>query len=104
MNNRAAPGIVRDSILRYLAAAHSASIVEIREAVSARIGEVPASSVRSYLNLNTPELFERTARGHYKLRVRQDEPVEFRASTVRIGRATLVHSNCFAWLRSCAPH
>lgn len=29
--------------------------------------EVPASSVRSYLNINTPEKFSRTGRGRYTL-------------------------------------
>jgi hypothetical protein len=50
--DRAAAGLVRDSIVAYLAAAQNASIAEIREAVAARIGDVPASSVRSYLNKN----------------------------------------------------
>ncbi len=71
MNHRAAPGIVRDSIVSYLSSAESASVAEIREAVIAQIGVVPPSSVRSYLNINTPEIFERTARGNYKLRHRK---------------------------------
>jgi site-specific DNA-methyltransferase (adenine-specific) len=45
-----------------------ASLAEIREAVSEKLGEVPPSSVRSYLNLNVPELFERTGRGRYRLK------------------------------------
>ena len=49
-------------------AAESASISEICEAVSSHLGNVPSSSVRSYLNIKTPELFERTERGRYKLR------------------------------------
>ncbi|HMQ71884.1 MAG TPA: hypothetical protein PKD25_05160, partial [Rubrivivax sp.] len=40
---------------------------EIREQVSALIGSVPQSSVRSYLQLNTPALFARTDRGQYTL-------------------------------------
>jgi site-specific DNA-methyltransferase (adenine-specific) len=68
MNHRAAPGIVRDSIIGYLSAAESASVAEITQAVASRVGYVPSSSVRSYLNLNTPDLFQRTSRGHYRLR------------------------------------
>jgi hypothetical protein len=35
-----------------------ASVNEITEEVSARIGETPASSVRSYLRLDTPRFYE----------------------------------------------
>jgi site-specific DNA-methyltransferase (adenine-specific) len=56
MNHRAAPGVVRDSIVAYLSSGAGASVSEIREAVIAQIGDVPASSVRSYLNINTPEI------------------------------------------------
>jgi hypothetical protein len=57
MNHRTAPGLVRDSIVDYLAGADSASLSEIQEAVATRLGEVRASSVRSYLNINTPDVF-----------------------------------------------
>ncbi len=63
MHRRAAPGIIRDSIISYLAGAENASIQEIQEAVTARLGSISPSSVRSYLNLNTPDIFQRTARG-----------------------------------------
>ena len=68
MSHRSAPGLVRDSIVSYLSVAESASIHEIQQAVAGRMGDVPASSVRSYLNLNTPNVFERTACGRYRLR------------------------------------
>jgi len=43
---------------------------EIRVAISNSLGvDVPASSVRSYLQLNTPAMFERVTRGRYRLRV-----------------------------------
>jgi DNA modification methylase len=106
MNYRSAPGVIRDSIVTYLTAAESASIAEIREAVAARLGdEVPASSVRSYLNLNTPDLFERTARGHYRLRSTNDHSrlAKSKASN-SIGYATLFEENCFEWLRACRAH
>ena len=103
MNQRAAPGLVRDSIVAYLAAAESASIGEIREAVAARIGDVPASSVRSYLNINTPDLFERTARGRYRLRAAKEAAAQKAAVSHIIGRAKLVHANCFDWMRAREP-
>jgi site-specific DNA-methyltransferase (adenine-specific) len=102
--NRAAPGIVRDSIVSYLSSAESASVSEIREAVIAQIGDVPSSSVRSYLNLNTPEIFERTARGHYKLRHGKSNSVAAPMAAFKIGQATLIHGSCFDWMRECEPH
>jgi site-specific DNA-methyltransferase (adenine-specific) len=70
--SRRRPGEVRDAIVSFLTEiGRDASVAEIREAVGQRLtGDVPASSVRSYLNLNTPALFERTARGRYRLRPR----------------------------------
>ena len=48
--------------------APAATLAEIRKAVEARLnGDVAASSVRSYLNLN-PTKFERVGRGRYRLR------------------------------------
>jgi hypothetical protein len=106
MNTRAAPGLIRDSIVTYLSAAENASITEIREAVAVRLGDdVPASSVRSYLNLNTPDLFERTSRGQYRLRSANGSAARAKpVASHPLGRATLIEANCFDWLRSCAPH
>ena len=104
MNHRAAPGSVRDSIVDYLAATESASLAEIRQAVAARLGDVPASSVRSYLNINTPGLFERTRRGHYRLPAVGDEGGTKPDVAYRIERATLIHGNCFDWMRTSAAH
>jgi hypothetical protein len=64
-----APGGVRDAILTYLSTVKDdASLEDIRAAVSRKLGEVPSSSVRSYLNENTPKKFARTGRGRYKLK------------------------------------
>jgi DNA modification methylase len=105
MNRRVAPGVIRDSIVSYLSAAESASIAEIQQAVVVRLGDVPASSVRSYLNLNTPDLFERTARGHYRLQVADVHgTTPSLGATYSLGRATLIQGNCFEWMRSCEPH
>ncbi len=45
-----------------------ATVAEITEGVSQRIGTTPASSIRSYLRLNTPKLFKKMDRGHYVVR------------------------------------
>jgi hypothetical protein len=63
-------GSVRDAIVQYLQDKDDASISEILKAVTEKLGNVPPSSVRSSLNLNvgTPGmLFERTAKGKYRL-------------------------------------
>ena len=104
MHRRAAPGTVRDSIVSYLAAAESASLSEIRQAVTAQIGDIPSSSVRSYLNLNTPEVFERTLRGRYRLRAIRAGPTGITLPAIRAGDATLVHGSCFDWMRDCEPN
>jgi DNA modification methylase len=104
MHYRAAPGNVRDSIVNYLAAAECASVAEIQQAVAAALGDVSASSVRSYLNLNTPELFERTSRGQYRLRPINGGPAAISPQAIySFDRAKLLHVNCFDWLRACAP-
>ena len=61
-------GSVRDAIVSCLdLTREDASVAEIHRAVEARIGAVPASSVRSYLRLR-PDRFERTGHGRYRLR------------------------------------
>jgi DNA modification methylase len=103
MNPRVAPGTIRDSIINYLSSAENASLAEIREAISTQLGSaVTSSSVRSYLNLNTPDLFERTSRGHYRLsipRSRSAQSTPPQAEYV-VGRARLIQSSCFDWLRT----
>lgn len=67
---RLRPGQVRDAVVRCLAARGVAlTVTEIRVCVESDLGvSVPASSVRSYLGLNTGALFERTERGRYRLK------------------------------------
>lgn len=65
--SRLRPGQVRDAIVDVLQGTDSASVSQISLGVEQRIGPVPASSVRSYLQLNTPELFVRQERGQYAL-------------------------------------
>ncbi|MHB1109730.1 MAG: DNA-methyltransferase [Devosia sp.] len=103
---RKSPGTVRDSIVGYLSSAESASVAEIQQAVELRMGPVAPSSIRSYLNLNTPRVFEREGTGRYKLRNNQTSAPD--QSAIRqiytFGSATLVHADCFDWLRSQPAH
>lgn len=73
MTTRRSPGVVRDAIARAFERTKSEMTVsEVCDAVSDDLGEpVAASSVRSYLNLNTPDRFTRTGRGRYKVSGRQ---------------------------------
>jgi len=88
-----------------------AAVAEIVEGVSQRIGPTPASSIRSYLRLNTPKLFKKLDRGHYAVREEAQPTLGFaeqngyRASVspipreaFRFGNATLIHGDCFDWL------
>ena len=66
---RRAPGVVRDAIITHLKEVGSSNTSATTAAVSEALGEpVAASSVRSYLRLNTPRLFARVGRGTYRLR------------------------------------
>jgi hypothetical protein len=66
MPDRRRPGEVRDAIRDYLRTVkREASVGEIQTAVNVRLGNVPASSVRSSLRLS--DLFSQTARGRYRL-------------------------------------
>jgi site-specific DNA-methyltransferase (adenine-specific) len=79
------------------------SLRQIEKAVSLRLGSVPASSIRSSLNLNLGERFERTSRGRYRLvggdggknvhELRLEPAVEHE-------KARLFHADCFDWLAS----
>jgi DNA modification methylase len=101
-----APGVVRDAIVGYLEAiGQDASIAEIYDAVVRSIGDVPPSSVRSYLNLNSHELFERTEVGRYRLKL-ENAGLEPRTSTVASfsnGRSLILQADCFEWLAQQSP-
>jgi len=102
---RYAPGRVRDAIFQVLALTSAGlSVRQIEERVAKVIGPTPQSSVRSYLRLNTPELFMREDRGVYRVRPYQSGvqleltgPDEWE-EPVTVGKATLVHADCFDWL------
>jgi site-specific DNA-methyltransferase (adenine-specific) len=109
---RRRPGQVRDAIVEVLAASPGgASVASITSGVSALIGDVPSSSVRSYLRLNTPQLFARMDRAQYVLkglearpqpvarRGRTEEPAEF-----TVGAARLVRADCLDWMEAQPPN
>lgn len=96
-----APGTVRDAILGYLSEVtnNEASIGEIRAALTSKLGPIPASSVRSYLNLNVPATFERISRGRYRLKKKLTtdlNKIEFLSAAE--GKAQIVPTDCFDWL------
>lgn len=100
-----APGQVRDSIVDFLSATGDASLDEIYGFVSSELGEVPASSVRSYLNLNCPGKFERTAKGRYALASAAPiavAPVPY--GETKIGQSTLYLADCMSWLAGRAEN
>lgn len=117
-----APGNVRDSIVEFLSTTGcDASTSEIRRAVAMRVGEVSPSSVRSYLNLNVPGIFERTSRGRYRLTTNDQasthsiviDPVIWQSNenghaivsdpVVSEGNARLYQADCFEWLAAREP-
>jgi len=107
---RLAPGRVRDSILSFLSEQDEPiGLKEIHSAVRKQVGQVSSSSVRSYLNLNTPEVFHRTSRGQYLLR-EQEQPwvgpakVSISSQSIAIGDAVLHHADCLTWLSGQEPH
>lgn len=103
------PGEVRDAIVSVLGdKPRGASVAAIKSEVSALIGDVPASSVRSYLQLNTPGLFARMDRAQYVLKEFLDRPLNDRAlaaaRSIVIGKSTLFNADCIAWLEQQPPN
>ncbi len=94
------PGSVRDAIVEHLAiVAADQSVEEIHAAVVAKLGTVGATSVRSYLRLNSPPTFERMARGRYRLSsplARTSDLDRVAAMPVFVDNLTkLYHADCF---------
>jgi len=101
-----APGQVRDAIIRVMQfSSDGLSAKQIAARVAKIKGHTPESSIRSYLRLNTPDVFVRERRGVYRLNTGDggylqrpladgslwQEPFHFE-------KATLVHGDCFDWL------
>ncbi len=103
---RNAPGQVRDAILNVLSlTSRPLSVREIEDRVSKMIGPTPNSSVRSYLRLNTPDLFIRETRGMYAVEKAPGAGLQkdlFRGQAwrepVHFGNSTIFHADCFDWI------
>ena len=95
-------GAIRDAITDYLEIRpQGAAIGEIEEHVRKKIGgSIGSSSVRSYLNLNIPRLFERMGRGRYRIAGLPAMGPVAPWPSHRIGLAELHRTDCFDWLRA----
>lgn len=103
---RNAPGQVRDAIIHVLSlTSRPLSVKEIENRVGQMIGPTPTSSVRSYLRLNTPDLFVRETRGVYTVQTVATKSAQrnlFETQTwrdpVKFGKSTIFHADCFDWI------
>lgn len=108
---RRRPGEVRDAIIQILEERpDGSSLKEIANGVSELIGDVAPSSIRSYLQLNTPAMFARMDRAQYVLNgideVQRSQPVARTRETpvFRFGGAVLHLGDCCAWLDEQPSH
>ena len=103
---------MRDAVLATLETHPAgATVAQIIDGTRNIIGAVPASSVRSYLRLNTPRLFVRDGRGVYRLPGMEEQagatgnpPATGEFRTMRCGTATLVQADCLEWLSLREPN
>lgn len=110
---RRRPGEIRDAIVEFLNDHGSdARLAVIEAGVEKKLGQqVPASSIRSSLRLNTPGLFARARRGEYRLAA-CEEPVPYDPKPVEIwktakfvfGRTELFQQDCLDWLAVQRPN
>ena len=110
MSTKRRPGEVRDAIIEVLMAQQGgATATQVRSGVAARIGAVPPSSIRSYLQLNTPGLFVRSDRGRYLLDESFLQPPADKAAAKSVRKpfewrkSLLVQADCMDWLRARQP-
>ena len=109
---RYAPGQVRDAIFQVMRLTSGGlTAKQIAERVVQINGPTPESSVRSFLRLNTPQLFVKERRGVYRLTAARDNSLEPMLPGIltweqpfRFGDATLVHGDCFDWLAARADN
>jgi DNA modification methylase len=100
---RKRPGEVRDAIVQVLdGRPRGPTVAEITHEVARLIGEVPPSSIRSYLRLNTPALFARLDRAQYVLNGIDLGPARSSpaspAEEFAFGKARLFLDDCLDWL------
>jgi site-specific DNA-methyltransferase (adenine-specific) len=106
LQDRHPPGRIRDTIFHVLSVSpQPLSVKDIETRVQEIIGPAPNSSVRSYLRLNTPDLFVREERGVYRVRHNGSSPTQRKFHQIEnlkkpfsFGKATLIHADCFDWL------
>ncbi|MCY4654643.1 MAG: site-specific DNA-methyltransferase, partial [Dehalococcoidia bacterium] len=104
--DRNAPGQVRDAILQAMKfTSNGLSAKQIAERVVKINGPTPESSVRSYLRLNSPDVFIKEGRGIYRLREEYSGGLQHPMvsdsewkSPFKFGNATLFHADSFNWL------
>lgn len=92
-----APGKVRDAIISALSQSRlPLTTKEIQQKVLLLIGNTPESSIRSYLQLNTPGTFIREERGTYRLKsLPPAEEITKLPSPFQHKRAQLYFGDCF---------
>jgi DNA modification methylase len=100
---RRRPGEIRDAIVTVLEGREvGASVHEITAEVSRLIGGVAPSSVRSYLQLNTPPLFARMDRGQYVLNGFEPTRAASKSETEFEfwygGKSCLLRGDCMDWI------
>jgi site-specific DNA-methyltransferase (adenine-specific) len=107
MGTKNIPGSVRDAIVRVLSV-HGADmgVGDIQIGVQTELGrDIPSSSVRSYLQLNCPDLFRKAGRGRYELASRKvSAKSNSQKLTVYGGKWRLVQDDCFGWLERAATN
>lgn len=102
---RYSPGKIRDAIMHIMSqSAASMSVGDIELRVNQIVGPTPSSSIRSYLRLNTPDVFLREDRGIYRLKETvPDEsfselPGKDEHAAFEYGRSRLINADCFEWI------
>lgn len=109
---RYSPGHVRDAIMQVMAlTSKPLSVKEIEYRVQQIVGPTPLSSIRSYLRLNTPDIFVREERGVYRLRSGGSAALQRELPATRdwkascdLGNVTLHNADCFDWIENQKPN
>lgn len=102
---RQPPGKIRDAIVDFLAACDEPmSVHDIADGVRAELGgQVPPSSIRSYLRLNVETTFERVGRGKYRLQLDEEAAPQFQfdmfSDSARSSEPVIILGDCIEWLR-----
>src|SRR5687767_2514498 len=99
--SRSSPGRIRDAILHIMSQSSTAlTVKDLEMRVSMILGPTPSSSIRSYLRLNTPDVFVREDRGLYRLRNGANPRFEYNSvkkkqwePPFRFKKSTLFHSD-----------